>query len=173
MKVNSKLVYNYITEENVNFHFKYAFIPKKIESHLTNFIVHDPETHNTVRARPYCLSFYSLSKLAGRYNLDFPPYELKNCKNDTFVFDGDDCVTIALIFLVKLKGEELKVENKVVEYNLQLHAHNGSGFDTWIVSNNLPCDKHIVDNIKNGNGIVSLGVFDGYIQRVKDKLLNI
>ena len=31
-----------------------------------------------------------------------------------------------------------------------MHAHNGSGCDTWIILNNLPCDKHIVDNIKNG-----------------------
>ena len=38
-------------------------------------------------------------------------------------------------------------KGKVLEYNLQLHAHNGSGFDTWIVLNNLPCDKRIV-NIK-------------------------
>ena len=92
---------------------------------------------------------------------------MKKCKNDIFVFDGDAYVTKALDFLLKLKGEERKVKNKILEYNLQHHAHNGSGFDTWIVSNNLPCDKHIVDNIKNGNGIVCLGVFDGYIQNVK------
>ena len=35
----SKIVINYITEENVNSHFKYEFIQKKIESHLINFIV--------------------------------------------------------------------------------------------------------------------------------------
>ena len=63
-----KIVNNYITEENVNSHFKYEFTPKKTESHLTNFIVYDLETHNTDRARPYCISFYRLSKLAGRYN---------------------------------------------------------------------------------------------------------
>ena len=28
--------------------------------------------------------------------------------------------------------------------------HNGSGFDTWIVLNNLDCDKKIIDNINNG-----------------------
>ena len=64
-----------------------------------------------------------------------------------------------------MKGEERKVKNKIVEYNLQLHAHNGSGFDTGIKLNNLPCDKHIVgDVIKNGKGIFSLKVFKGYIQ---------
>ena len=55
LKDNFKIVDNYITEENVNSHFKYEFIPKKIESHLTNFIVYDIETHNTDRARPYCI----------------------------------------------------------------------------------------------------------------------
>ena len=30
-----------------------------------------------------------------------------------------------------------------------MHAHNGSGFDTWIILNNLGCDKRIVDVIKN------------------------
>ena len=46
-----------------------------------------------------------------------------------------------------------------------MHAHNFSGFDTWIVLNNLPCDKHIVDIIKNGKGIVELKVFNGLIHK--------
>ena len=74
LKDNFKIVDNYITQENVDSHFKYEPIPKKIESHLTIFVVYDLETHNTDRARPYCLSFYRLSKLAGRYNRDLTPY---------------------------------------------------------------------------------------------------
>ena len=31
-----------------------------------------------------------------------------------------------------------------------MHAPNGSGFDTSIVLNNLPCDKQIVYIIKKG-----------------------
>ena len=57
------------------------------------------------------------------------------------------------------------MKNKIVEYNLQMHAHNGSRFDTWIVLNNLPCDKHIVNIIKNGKGIIELKVFNGYIEK--------
>ena len=41
LEENFKRVDNYITEENVNSHFKYEFIPKKIKSHLTNFIAYD------------------------------------------------------------------------------------------------------------------------------------
>ena len=41
LKDDFKLVDNFITEENVKSHFEYKYIPKKIESHLTNFITHD------------------------------------------------------------------------------------------------------------------------------------
>ena len=85
LKDNLKIVDNFITEENVNSHFKYEFIPKKIESHLTNFVVYDLETHNTDRARPYCISFYRSSKLAGRYNRYLTPYQYEKCKNDTSI----------------------------------------------------------------------------------------
>ena len=94
------------------------------------------------------------------------------CKKDTIVFDGDNCVEKALDFCLKIKGEERRtVNNKIVEYNLQMHAHNGSGFDTWIILNNLPCDRHIVgDIIKNGKGIISLKVFNGYIYNGKKQI---
>ena len=173
IKDNFKIVDNYITNENINYHFKYEFIPKKIESHLSNFIVYDLETHNTDRARPYCISFYRLSKLAGRYNRDLVPDELEKCRKGTIVFDGDDCNEKALDFCLKLKGEERRtsLNNKIVEYNLQLHAHNGSGFDTWIILNNLRCDKHIVgDIIKNGKGIIELKVFNGYIEKNRKQI---
>ena len=164
LKDNFKIVDNYITEENVNAYFKYEFIPKKIESHLTNFIVYDLETHNTNRARPYNMTFYRLSKIAGRYDRDPTFEELQKSINDTIASSGDDCINNALNYLFKLKGEERKVNKKIVEYNLQMHAHNGSGFDTWIILNNLPCDRHIFgDIIKNGKGIIELKVFNGMI----------
>ena len=165
LKENFKIVDNYITEENVNSHFKHEFIPKKIDSHLTNFIVYDLETHNTDRARPYNMTFYRLSKIAGRYERDPSAEELKKSIDDTIAFAGDNCINDALDYCLKLKAEERKVKNKIVEYNLQLHAHNGSGFDTWIILNNLPCDKHIVDIIKNGKGIIELKVFNGLIYK--------
>ena len=172
LKNNLKKVDNYITEENVKFHFKFELIPKKIESHLTNFIVYDLETHNTDIDKPYNMTFYRLNKLAGRYEQDPTQEELRKSINDTLSFVGDNCVGNALDFLLKFKGDERKVKNKVVEYNLQLHAHNGSGFDTWIKLNNLPCDKHIVDVIENEKSILSLKLFNGYIENLKSKFLN-
>ena len=165
LKDNFKIVDNYITEENVTSHFKYEFVPKKIQSHLTNFIVYDLETHNTDRPRPYNMTFYRLSKIAGRYERDPTQEELQKSIKDTIAFAGDNCIGNALDFCLKFKGDERKVKNKSVEYNVQLHAHNGSGFDTWIVLNNLPCDKHIVDIIKNGKGITELKVFNGLIHK--------
>ena len=165
LKNKFKIVDSYITEENVNSHFKYEFTPKKIESHLTDFIVYDLETHNTDRARPYNMTFYRLSKIAGRYERDPTKEELQNSIDDTIAFAGDNCINKALDFCLKLKGKERKVKNKIAEYNLQMHAHNGSGFDTWIILNNLPCDKHIVDIFKNGTGIIELKVFNGLIYK--------
>ena len=57
LKINFKIVDNYITEEIANSHFAYIYKPKKIESHLTNFITYDLETQNTDRARPYVFCF--------------------------------------------------------------------------------------------------------------------
>ena len=169
-KDNFNIVVNYITEKNVNSLFKYEFIPKKLESLLTNFIVHDLETHNIDRAGPYCISFYRLKKVSRRYGRDQTREELDKCKKDTIVLDGDNCISNALDFCLKLKGDERKVKNEVVEYNLQLHADNGGGSDTWVVLNNFPCDKQNVDIFKNGKGIFSLRVSNGYIYKGKKQI---
>ena len=79
------------------------------------------------------MTFYRISKIAGRYKRDPTQEELKQSINDTLSFEGDNCVGNALDFLLNFKGEERKVKNKIVENNFQIHAHNGSGFDTWII----------------------------------------
>ena len=57
-----------------------------------------------------------------------------------------------------------------MEYILQVHAHKGIGFDSWIKLNNPTCDKHIVDIIKNGKDNISMRVFNGYIQNNKKQI---
>ena len=57
LKDNFKIADKFITEENVKSHFQYIYKPNKMESHLTNFITYDLETHNTDRARPYVFCF--------------------------------------------------------------------------------------------------------------------
>ena len=67
---------------------------------------------------------------------------------------------------MKVKGEEYKDKiGKILEYNIQLLAHNASRFDNWKVLNILPCDKRVVNIIKNGKGIIKLKVFNGYIEK--------
>ena len=64
--------------------------------------------------------------------------ELDKCINDTIAFTVDHCVETALDFCLKLIGEERKDnKSKVLEYNLHLYAHNGIGFNTWVVLNNF------------------------------------
>ena len=53
---NLKIVDNYITEENVKCFFEYIYQPKRNESHLTNLITYDLETHNSDRAN-LCILF--------------------------------------------------------------------------------------------------------------------
>ena len=70
-----------------------------------------------------------------------------------------------------MKGEERKtVDKKTVYYNFEFDAHNASEFDTWIILNNLPRDKHIVDIIKKSKRIISLRVFNGYIYNGKKQI---
>ena len=95
---------------------------------------------------------------------------IKRCINCTLVFDGDDCIAKALDFCLKMKGEERIVKLNIVNYNLQVHAHNGSRFDTWIILNNLTCDEHIVDIIEKGKGITSVRIFNGYILIIKKQI---
>ena len=116
------------------------------------------------------MTFYRLSKIGGRYERDSTVDELNKSKKDTISCVGDNCVGTALDFCLTLKGENYKdKKDRVLEYNLQLHAHNGSGFDTWVVLNKLLCDKRIVNIIKNGKGIIELKVFNGYIEKKNEK----
>ena len=70
---------------------------------------------------------------------------------------------------MKFKGEGRLVK-KTAYYNLHLHAHTGSGFDSWIILKKISCDKHILDIIKNGRGIISLIFF---VKIIKIKLNSI
>ena len=101
MKDDFKIDDNFITDENVKSHFKYELIRMKIDPRLTDLIVYDLKTHNTDRARPHCISFHRLCKLADRYNRDLTQYEFDECKKDTITFDVDNRVSIDLDFCLK------------------------------------------------------------------------
>ena len=69
--------------------------------------------------------------------------------------------------VLAFKGETKKVRNKSVEKNLSLIAHNGSGFDSYVVINNLPQWRSVAKLIQNGAGIISLEIFNGYVDEKK------
>ena len=72
-----------------------------------------------------------------------------------------------LDYVLQYKGEPKRINNKIVKYNLYLIAHRGSGFDSYVVLNNLPQWRTVVSLIKDGSGIVSLKIFNGYVDPVK------
>ena len=74
-----------------------------------------------------------------------------------------------LDWLVTLKGEPRKVKYEIVDFELQLMAHNGSAFDTYIGLNNLPNWHRLIDIINNGKGIISLNFINGYYKISENK----
>ena len=167
LKPNFKVVDNVISDKHVKGFIKYEYNPKKVKSPLTNIVIYDLETLNKIRAFPYCNCIYKLSKLAGKYHRDISEQEYPKCLNDCVVFKGTDCINEMLDHVLSFKGEPTKVKNKIVEYNLYLIAHNGSGFDSYVVLNNLAQWRSVVKLIKNGRGIVSLKTFNGYVDPLK------
>ena len=71
-----------------------------------------------------------------------------------------------LDYVLQFKGEPKRINNKIVKYNLYLIAHKGSGFDSYVVLNNLP-QWRTFKLIKNGSGVVSLKIFNGYVDQNK------
>ena len=72
-----------------------------------------------------------------------------------------------LAHILLFKGGPKKIKNKFVENNLFLLANNVSGFDGYVVLNNLPQWRSVVNLIKNGAGIISLKIFNGFVDEKK------
>ena len=68
-----------------------------------------------------------------------------------------------LDYVLQFKGEAKIILNEIVRYNLYLLAHEGSGSDSFVLLNNIPQWRTVVCLIKNGSGIVSLKIFNGYV----------
>ena len=58
----------------------------------------------------------------------------------------------------------------MLEYSCQLHAHNGSGFDTRIVLSNLPRDKRIFKIVINDKVIFELKMFIGHFKNNRKQI---
>ena len=51
-------------------------------------------------------------------------------------------------YVLQFKGQPKRVNIKIVKYNLYILAHNGSGFDTYVVLNIQPQWRTVVSLIK-------------------------
>ena len=69
--------------------------------------------------------------------------------------------------VLQFKREAIKVSNKNFGYNLYILAHKVPGSDSYVVLKNLLKCRTFVGFIKNGAGIVSPNVFNGYVDRNK------
>ena len=70
-----------------------------------------------------------------------------------------------LYHVLLFKGEAEKINEKNFEYNLYILAHKGSGFDSYVALNCPPNWRTVVSLIENGSGIVSLKIFNGYVDQ--------
>ena len=166
LKDNFKLVDNVISDKHIKSYIKYKYKPKKVQSQLTNMIVYDIEAFNTIKCVPCANCIYGLSKISGKYYRDLSEKEYQKCLNDCIVFKGLDNINKMLDYVLQFKGEPKRINNTVVKYNLYLIAHKGSGFDSYVVLNNL-VQWRTVMLIKNGSGLVSLKIFNGCVDPVK------
>ena len=167
LKDNFRVVDNVISDKHVKSYIKYEYKPKKVQSQLTNMIVYDIETFSTIKCVPYANCSYRLRKISGKYYRDISEKEYQKCLNDCIVFKGLDNINKMLDYVLKYKGEPKRINNKIGKYKLYLIAHKGSGFDSYVVLNNLPQWRTVVSLIKNGSVIVSLKILNGYVDQNK------
>ena len=167
LKDNFKVVDNVISNKHVKIFIEYDYNPKKVESPLTNIVIYDLETFNKIRAVPYCRCIYKLSKNSSKLQRDISEQNYQKCLKVCVVFKETDCNNEMLDHVLSFEGETKKINIEIVEYNLYSIAHNGSSFDSYVVLNNIPQWRSVVNLNKNGAAIVSLKFFNGYVDRNK------
>ena len=130
--------------------------------------MYDLETFDKTRVVPYCSCIYKLSKISGKNHGDVSEQEYQKCLNDCVVFKGTKCLNEMLDHVLSFKGEPKKIKKKLLNILYTFLAHNGSGFDSYVVLNNLAQWRRFVKPIKNGAGIFALKIFNGYVDQNKE-----
>ena len=126
-------------------------------------IVYDIEKFNTDKVVPYANCIYRLSKISGKCNRYISEKEYEKCEKGSIVFKGIHNIYELLDYVLQFKGEAKRVNKKIVDYSFYLIAHKGSGFDSYVVLNNLPQWRTVVNLNKNGACINSLKIFNCYV----------
>ena len=120
LKGNVKVVDNVISNNHFKSFIKYENKPKKVQSQLTNMLVHDLETLNTDIAVLYAICICRLSKISGNYNQDITQRDYEKCRKDCIVFRGTESFNKMLEDVLQFKKEVKKDNIKNFKYNLYL-----------------------------------------------------
>ena len=167
IKDNFKVVGSVLSDQHVKSFNKSEYKPTKVQSQLTNMVVYDIETFETIKYVPYPNCILRLSKISNEYSRDITKLENEKCKNDCIVFKGLDNINERLNNVLQFKEEPKRTNSKIVKNNIYLIAHKGNGFDGYVLLNDLPQWRTVVNLIKNGSGFVSLKMFNSYVDSVK------
>ena len=114
LKDNFRVVDNVISDKHVKSYNKYEYKPKKVHSQLTNMVVYDIETFNTIKCVPYAKCIYRLSKISSKFYRDISEKEYQKCLNDCIVFNGLDNINKMLDYDLQFKGEAKKLITKLL-----------------------------------------------------------
>ena len=105
LKLNLKIVDNFISDKHVKGFIKNETKSEKVQSQLTNLIIYHSETFNTDRAIPYVYCIYGLRELSGKCNRDIFDRECEERRKDCIVFKGTDCIFEMLNYVLQFKKE--------------------------------------------------------------------
>ena len=108
MKDNFKVVDNVISNKLVKNFVKYEYIPKNVQSQLSNVVVYDLETFNVDKAVPYASCIFRLSRISGKNNRYITQREYEKCRKEYTVFKGTDSSNEMLDYVLQFKGDSKK-----------------------------------------------------------------
>ena len=170
---NFQYIRNRINNNNLKNIIKYSFPFKEKHNELDNVLIFDIETGNVEdRAIPYGIGLYDLSRLKYRYKKDLTDNEIITERKNVIKFkayDGNPVVQMVEYINKNYTGDKIIHRNKsgvniVKSYRTTLVAHNSSGFDSYIILNNLLKNTALSSKIiKTDRGIIKLQFNSGKI----------
>ena len=145
VKDNFKNIRKRIDTKNLKKVKKYTFPHKTYTHELDNVLVFDIETYKKKEyAHPFAIVLYDVSRLEYRHKRDLKDDEIIRERNQVIKFKADNGNPVLQMFdyinknfIDKINKKNKSGANNVKSYKITLIAHKASGFDSYIVMNNL------------------------------------
>ena len=115
IKPNFKVIDNVISDKHVESFIECEYKPNKVQSHLTNMIVYDMNTFNTIKCVPYSNCMYGLSKISGKNNRDITERRFQKCLVDCIFFEGLNNINEIIDYILQFKREAKKLITKLLK----------------------------------------------------------